>query len=132
MTEQGVTSSIPFNPAILSPRLNLKESGTYGTPRTIAVHSITQKWTEQGVTWGTIANDFIPQPTATTTLSWDGILGWNSWDVTNDVVQMTNNTFPNYGWMMKDTVEDRSQRYWFFHSRESGSAPELRVMVKKL
>ncbi len=129
-------SNIPPNATITSAQLFLFEAGTYGTTRTISAHRITRSWTEAGATWqrtdgttpwSTPGGDFVSAPTATTTISWDGVLSWHAWDVTSDVAAFVGGTQTNSGWLLKDTTEDSSQAYWFFESREGTNRPYLRV-----
>jgi type II secretory pathway pseudopilin PulG len=121
-------SSIPAGATISSARVYMHEYTTFGFTRTIGFYRLTRNWTDSGVTWNsaqsgvpwtTAGGDAIGSPTATATLTWDGVLGWNSWNVTSDVQAFVNGTQTNNGWLIRDTSEDSSQNYWFFHSRQS-------------
>lgn len=131
-------SSIPAGVTVTSATLNLFEAGTFGATRTIGAHRVTRDWTEAAATWmradaatnwSTPGGDFVSSPTTTTTLSWDGVLGWFQWDLASDVQAFVAGSSTNNGWLLKDTVEDGSQAYWFFESREGtpGNRPYLRV-----
>lgn len=128
-------SSIPANATISAAVLELRETTTYGSTRTIALHRVTRSWSESQATWSVAASgtdwttaggDFTPASTAATSLTWDGILGWDSWNVTSDVQAFVNGSQQNYGWLIKDQSEDSSQAYWFFHSREEADPSDYR------
>ncbi|MDA2922332.1 DNRLRE domain-containing protein [Patescibacteria group bacterium AH-259-L07] len=129
-------SSIPDGSTITSATLYLREAQTYGVTRTVAIHRMTQNWTEGGVTWSTYdginawssgGGDYDTTSTATAIVSWTGVLKWDSWDVTAGVSDFINGTYPNYGWLIKDSNEDTSEAYWFFDSREAANQPYLIV-----
>ncbi|HYE59635.1 MAG TPA: DNRLRE domain-containing protein [Candidatus Kapabacteria bacterium] len=131
-------SSIPSDVTVLSATLSLKESATYGVTRQIGVYRATRDWTETGVTWNryntltswtTPGGDFVTPPSAVTSVAWTGgVLDWDTWDVTNDVQQMLNGTYDNYGWIVKHTTDDNSEQYWYFNTKESGAnSPTLRI-----
>lgn len=124
-------SSIPAGASIVQARIHLHESTTFGVTRTIGGYRATRSWTENGVTWknaqaGTPwtlpGGDAVGTATATATLTWDGVLGWNTWDVTTDVQTFVNGIQPNHGWLFRDTSEDGSTNFWFFHSWQSPSS----------
>src|SRR3989338_2496935 len=128
-------SVIPTGAMISSASLDLREATTYGSTRTIALHRVTRSWVESeatwnravtGTNWTTVGGDFSSTATATASLSWDGILGWNSWNVATDVQAFVNGTQQNYGWLIKDNSEDSSQAYWFFHSKDEADHNEYR------
>ncbi|MDA2936197.1 DNRLRE domain-containing protein [Patescibacteria group bacterium AH-259-L05] len=129
-------SSIPGGATINSATLYLYEAQTYGLARTVAIHRLTQGWTESGVTWASYdgtnswtlsGGDYDTTPTATAVITWTGALKWDSWDVTAGVGEFINNTYSNYGWLIKDNTEDTSEAYWFFASREVTNQPYLVV-----
>jgi hypothetical protein len=122
-------TGVPSTASILSARVFLLEAGTMGFDRTIAFHRVTRSWTEGGVSWNRYdgvnswtspGGDYAIVPTATANVVWGGgPLDWDSWDVTADVQAFVSGTLTNDGWLIKDTVEDDSQNFWFFHSREA-------------
>lgn len=124
-------SSIPVGASIAQARIHLHESTTFGITRTIGAYRATRSWTENGVTWNNAqtgtpwtlpGGDAVGTATATATLTWDGVLGWNTWDVTSDVQTFVNGVQPNHGWLFRDTSEDGSTNFWFFHSWQSPSS----------
>jgi len=113
-------SPIPVGSIISSATLTLKETGTQGTTRTIAVHRVTQSWTEGGVTWNsrdgtnswtTAGGDFVSSPTATASVIWTGVLDTDTWDVTSDVQAFVPGAVTNYGWLVKDQTEYATYRF---------------------
>lgn len=136
-TKRGIIkfdlSSIPSGATINSAKLYLHEATTFGSTRTIGAYRATIDWAENAVTWNSIGSNFDAAASATATLTWDGILGWNSWDSTQDARDFFSGAEANYGWVLKDTSEDSSQAYWFFHSKEGASnAPYLEVSYTSL
>ena len=131
-TKRGIISfdlsSVPSGATINSAALYLHEATTYGSIRTIGAYRATIGWTENTATWNSIGSNFDATASATATLSWDGILGWNTWDLTQDARDFFSGAKANYGWVLKDTIEGSSQAYWYFHSKEGGpNAPYLEV-----
>jgi len=136
-------SSIPSEAQVTSATLYLHEYSTQGTTRTIGVHRVTSSWTEGGVTWnsrdgttdwGTAGGDFISTATDEQSLSWTGVLKWDSWGVTPDVRGFVNGTYSNYGWIIKDENEGAVANYlWQFNSKEHATAslrPKLEVTYR--
>jgi hypothetical protein len=114
-------SGIPNNAIIKSAVLYLHESTTFGSTRTIGAYRITSSWDENSVTWNSIGTDFEETNSAAATLVWDGVLGWNTWNLTSDVSDFIDRSKNNFGWILIDTSEDSSQAYWYFKSKESPS-----------
>ncbi|MCK4613196.1 MAG: DNRLRE domain-containing protein, partial [Thermoplasmata archaeon] len=131
-------SSIPSGAQVTSAILYLHEYSTQGTARTIGVHRVTSSWTEGGITWnsrdgtnnwGTAGGDFISTATEQKSISWTGVLKWDTWDVTSDVTAFVSGTYSNYGWIVKDENEGAGANYyWQFNSKEAASnQPKLQV-----
>ncbi|MBI5135378.1 DNRLRE domain-containing protein [Candidatus Uhrbacteria bacterium] len=120
-------STIPPSAIITSAVLKLKETQTYGATRVVAVHALTQSWSETNATWNTLSNEFTPTASATTNVSWTRTLKWDQWDVTGDVQAFVNGSRPNHGWLIKDANEDTSEAYWYFSSREGTDPPVLEI-----
>lgn len=119
-------SAIPARSHIASARLWLRESGTFGLTRNLTLHTLNADWSESSVTWGN-APSFSNVITDTAALSWNGLLGWKSWNVTADIQSFANGTFSNYGWLLKDATEDASQNWWRFYSRKAADRPYLEI-----
>jgi len=119
--------------------------------RTVDLHRLTHAWTELGATWN-CAVDSVPgnsradctgasawdmdhsasypwvaTPT-TTALLRNGQTGVVTFDVTADVQAWLAGQQPNYGWILKKTVEGDPGKV-DFGSRHSGAAPRLVVTV---
>lgn len=136
VTKRGIIrfehTSIPGGAVVNSARIYLHESGTRGYNRTLALHRVTRSWTEGGVSWSRTdgtnvwtspGGDYAATPSATAYVVWGGgPLDWDFWDITGDVQAFVNGTLTNNGWLIKDTVEDDSQDYWFFDSKEAANA----------
>lgn len=128
-------AAIPRGATITSARLTIQATQTYGATRTVALHRILRPWDERAVSWqGTGAaswtaagGDFAVQASETAQLTWTGTLPAATLSVTDDVQQMVSGAVANDGWLLKDSTEDSSQRYWFFSSRDGGTAPQLVV-----
>jgi hypothetical protein len=114
-------SSIPNGAIIKSAVLYLHEATTFGSTRTIGAYRLTSTWGENSSTWNSVGIDFEGTPTATAILEWDGLLGWNTWNLTSDVSDFVDGSKNNFGWLFMDTSEDSSQAYWYFKSKESSS-----------
>jgi len=103
-------SSIPSGAVIQSATLKLFMNNAPGSSRTHQVHRVTADWEEKdpgGVTWNT-------QPSVDG-LSSSNITGTTNnvyvrWNVTADVQGFVNGSFPNYGWRIKDSVENESPK----------------------
>jgi hypothetical protein len=124
--------------------------GTSG--RAIAIHRLTQDWTELGATWNCAvdaiptnqspncsgatawemgnpvsANPFAPVPTATAII-YNGQGGVVSFDVTSDVAAMLAGQ-ASHGWILKKVEEGQNGRVEF-GSRESTLVPHLRLTIE--
>jgi hypothetical protein len=122
--------------------------------RTIELHRMTQAWTELGATWN-CAVDSVPDnlradcggptawdmdhsaafpwvaaPTATALLRNDQT-GVVTFDVTSDVQAWLAGQQPNYGWILKKTVEVAPGKV-DFGSRESGAGPRLVLRIETM
>jgi prepilin-type N-terminal cleavage/methylation domain-containing protein len=122
-------SIIPPEISVTAATLSLREKQAYGIdPSTVNVHRITDSWNETGVTWSNTASDFDAIPTDSQVLAYqpEGMYEWDSWNVVSDVQAFLAGTYENYGWMIKDNIENASQLYWYFHSKEESSPQEYR------
>lgn len=119
-------ATIPARSRIASAKLWLRESGTFGLTRNLTLHTLNANWSEASVTWEN-APGFSNLITDTAALSWNGLLGWKSWNVTADIQAFANGTLSNYGWLLKDATEDASQNWWRFYSRKAADRPYLEI-----
>ena len=121
-------SSLPAGVTIESTILYLRITSINGVDRTHNAHRVTADWTETGVTWNnqpsydSTATDSVSTGSASET--------WVEWNVTSDVQLFVDGT-QNYGWLIKDAVEDKGfpPRGWDYYSREKGDyrCPKLEV-----
>lgn len=131
-TKRGIIkfdlSSLPPDATINSAVLYLHEATTYGSTRTIGAYRVTAGWNENMATWDSLGSSFDSTASATATLTWDGILGWDTWNLITDVQDFFSGAKANYGWLLRDTNEDSSEQYWYFNSKEAaGNRPYLEV-----
>ena len=119
-------SSIPEGVYIESAVLHLRQAGTYGLQRSIGLYGLNTDWSEGAVTWDNAPthNNFA---SAVAEPGWSGSLGWTEWDVTEDVLSSIYEAQPNYGWLLKDSIEDSSQNWWAFYSKEGLHVPYLEI-----
>ena len=120
--------------------------------RTVDLHRLTHAWTELGATWN-CAVDSVPgnsRADCTGASAWDmdhsasypwvatrtatallrnGQTGVVTFDVTADVQAWLAGQQPNYGWILKKTVEGDPGKV-DFGSRQSGVAPRLVLRVE--
>jgi hypothetical protein len=93
-------------------------AAAYKDGRTLEVWQLAQSWAENGVNW-----DNQPGTTGSAATTTSGS-GWREWAVANQVQQMYD-TATNYGFLIRDAVENEDAEQQF-HSREKGSEmPEL-------
>ena len=121
-------SSLPAGVTIESTILYLHKTNIIGDDRTHNAHRVTADWTETGVTWN---NQPSYDSTATDSVSTGSAYEtWVEWNVTSDVQLFVDGT-QNYGWLIKDAVEDIGfpPRGWDYYSREKGDyrRPKLEV-----
>ncbi|MDP1808059.1 MAG: DNRLRE domain-containing protein [Actinomycetota bacterium] len=144
-------SSIPAGSTIESVWLRLFLQNLPNNQRTYGVHRVTNSWLEgtgngdinsaaiNGATWrerqygnnnwtGTgpwdwaaQGGDFLAPPTASTPT----VAGWMSWNVLTDVAAWVSGAAANFGWLIKDAVENSGNRQrGRFGSAENGTAAE--------
>ena len=124
-------STIPQYSTINSATLRLYLSSAPDQARTHEVYRLTSEWTEGGVTWNspwtTAGGDYATPPAAASASvgTTNGV--WVTWDITSLVQGWLDGSYPNYGLLVKDSVEDSvDKREAKFTSREyNGSDPEL-------
>jgi hypothetical protein len=110
--------------------------------RTHGVHLVQQSpernWTETGVTWSnytaganwTISGgDYNSTPTDTKNLSNANINGWISYNVTGDVSIFLNNLSKNFGWVVKDELEDANDIRRDYRSKEATQANQRPMLI---
>lgn len=118
--------------------------------RTVDVHRLTARWTEEGATYNCaidgspdnstkecsgpaewdMASSTAPPwalPRTAQALVTTGTTGVLAFDVTADVVAFLNGT-PNEGWIIKKTDEEKQGRIVFM-TKEGGAAPELVLTI---
>jgi hypothetical protein len=101
--------------------------------RSYNVHRLNKSWTESGVTWNTRdgTNTWVaPGGDFDGTITDSASAGdvpyvWVSWNITELAGGWYNGTYPNYGVLIKDSVEDENDEIRFV-SKENTSDPELR------
>jgi len=133
-------------------RLTIVFNGNNWGPagREVAVHRLTQAWTEFGATWNcpddtNVANHrpdctqwdmgegapdpFVPTPTAVVRHRNDQT-GPVEWDVTPDVAAFLAGRAQNVGWLLK-AVDQSHTGHVQYGSREGAAPPELVLEVKR-
>jgi hypothetical protein len=131
-------------------RLNIDFNGNNwgSTGRGVAVHRMTQAWTETGATWNCpddtntgngspdcvqwVMNDSSQWPFAAApsdvVIHQNGQLGAVEWDVTSDVQAYLAGTATNEGWLIKKVDEGETGKV-DYSSREGTFAPELVLTI---
>ena len=122
-------SSIPSGSTFDYARLYLHQKYTNGWARDVTLSAISENWDEMTVTWDNqpaIDLDITDVQSVAFETPW--VYDWESWNALIDVYAIVNESMNNYGWMLKDSLEDGSQRYWDFWSREgSQNQPYLDI-----
>jgi hypothetical protein len=123
--------------AIKQATLLLYGSAVPASCRTYDIFPVTATWTETGITWsnqpfGTAFNN--PPSSQRTSYITIGATpcqntaaGWvNGWDVTADVRNFASGAQTNYGWMIRDDVEQSANYATTFASEEDTTSPNRR------
>ena len=87
----------------------------------VTIHRVTGYWEEMSVTWNSFAGGFDP------TVEGSFIpnnMGWYSVDVTSLVSNWLDETYPNYGLLLREESPDTTQTY---SSKEGSDSPHLMV-----
>jgi|GEM_PF-4251285 len=95
-------STIPKNSQIKSAKLYLNYYNTWGinpVGRKIGLFRMYGAWDESTVTGYNVPSSSSNPSSISTVL---GSFGWMKWDVTNEIIDMVNGNYQNYGWMIKD------------------------------
>lgn len=116
-------ASIPYGATIDSAAFFINV--TSGSEDEVTLHRVTNDWQESMVTWNNFAAGFNADVEAsfTPTLS-----DWIHVDITSLVTNWFDETYPNYGILLKETSPGQFQSY---NSRESGTSPYLKVFWTK-
>jgi len=111
-------SGIPSGGTILSATLRLMPADIIGQgPWTVSVARVNDPWNEATVTWNTKPAVSSPGPSTAV-----GDYIWQSWDVTALVQQWYGGSMSNYGFGLVTTAPGV-----YFHSKETGPAPQLLI-----
>ena len=86
---------------------------THASGAEVAVHSVTEDWTETGVTWGLINSAYDPDPYVSLVIDTNG---WIIIDLTDLFVEWANGTRVYHGIML---ISDTSSSYETYRSSES-------------
>ena len=117
-------SSIPSNAIVIDASLSLYLYGSLdNVTNTFAAYNITQNWDELSVTWDTQPN--YDPATESGVQTYDRIIGWRTFTITNIVAAWVNGTKPNYGVMLKATNEGAFGAFGYVAS-ENTSSPQNR------
>ena len=131
-------SSIPSGATIDSATLHLFiYQNIGGTDKTNNIHRITASWTETGVTWNsrdgttdwdTSGGDYVSTVTAGTSTGTMADV-WVEWDVKTDVQAFVDDTYTNYGWLIKYETEGGMDGvdYYTREYTEADKRPKLEV-----
>lgn len=143
-TLTSCSPAVAATASVKSATLRLYTSGIPSACRTHNIFRVTASWTETGITWnsqpfGTSLNN---PPQGQRTASMDigsGTCANNAanqyvsgWDVTTDVASFVAGSATNYGWMIRDDVENggliaRTATYSTKNLGNAGQAPQLVV-----
>jgi hypothetical protein len=97
-------SAIPAGKTIFSASLDLYMETAPTASRNDDAHRISSGWAEGTITW----NNQPPvagSPTSSIATGTTSLV-WKSWDVKSDVAAFMAGTYSNYGWRIRDQVED--------------------------
>ena len=116
--------SLPRNAVIKSATLGLKLNRP-GSRETIQIYRITQSWNERQPTWNSFANKYDSSKT------WGSFVakgtGFVSADVTSLVSAWASNSKPNYGLMLKSSLNRAYDEYISSETGTVGWQPSLTV-----
>ena len=87
----------------------------------VTLHRVTDYWEETAVTWNNFGSSFDAFVDGSYT---PNDMGWHSVDVTGLVSGWLDETFPNYGILLKETAPDTTQTY---SSKEGSDSPYLMI-----
>ncbi len=123
------TTGIPANAQVIYANLSLFQTVASTANRTLLINRVSNSsWTETGLTWTT-------QPanaSYTDVINAQAAIGWVTFDVTKDILNFLNGTYPNYGWEIQDAVESGTTTIYThtFASKENtntSAVPELNI-----
>jgi hypothetical protein len=122
-------SSIPAVAIINTATMRLYLDTAPAASRSYDAHRVTASWVETTINWSnqpaTVAGATSTQATGTAS----GV--WLSWDVKSDVAAFVLGTYSNFGWRIKDQVEDSGTNYQsYFRTREyTGATYDPQLVV---
>jgi hypothetical protein len=125
-------SGIPAGATVSRAVLTLAKVGGDSASDIIAVHALTQAWTETGASWETYDGSgawnsaggaYSPTPAARQTVAGNSSY---SWEMTGLVQNWISGTQPNFGLLLKqDPEQTGNQPLHDFSSREGATPPTL-------
>ena len=117
-----VLPPLPYQCSVTGASLRLYLNSTGGA-RTLNAYQIGAAWTESAVTWAT-----QPATTGSPASATTGAAGtWTSWTVTSLVQAQYSGA--NYGFLIRDSVEDAANTTQVYRSRENTNIPELQLTL---
>jgi hypothetical protein len=111
--------AIPINATVDSAQFYIKV--TKAMSEEVTLHRVINYWDEMTVTWNNFGGGFN---TANEGSFIPAVTGWHSVDITALVREWINQTYPNYGVLLKKEFPAQLQA---FASRESGDGPYLKI-----
>ena len=112
-------ATIPYGAVIDSAKLYINV--TSASDEEVTLHRITNFWKETTVTWNNFSAGFDP---AVESFFSPSAAGWYAVELTGTINGWINETYPNYGILLK---EDSPAAMQYYSSKESGDAPYLLI-----
>jgi len=116
-------ASIPYGASIDSAALFIKVAS--GSEDEVTLHRITNPWQESMVTWNNFGAAYNTDVEGSFTPT---LADWIHVDVTSLVYNWFDETYPNYGVLLKESSPDQ---FKYYNSREAGDGPYLKVWWTK-
>lgn len=123
---------LPENTMITSAKLKLFMYDAPGVSRTYEIFRVTQDWEENLITWN--SQPHVENVSSSFVESGKTANVWLEWDVYSDVKGFYQNKYQNFGWLIKDKIENSTiGREGLFRSRENVTfSPILEINYSKI
>ena len=120
----NIPDTVPLDDILFA---TLEVQKSYGSTPSVRAYRVTGNWSSSTIKWNNKPGYTLDGGSTTSSVQSNGV--WYTMYVTNIVKAWANTSTPNYGFLLKDLIEDDPNHYALFYSSDcdDGYRPELAI-----